>query len=122
MVSISKWYLVQINKKKFIFPDENFHEMKKRLESSKEDRSKNNRKITKNNVSKPVEDKKEETSFEDDADPNQGFATWLRSEDGVEMMRLFVIANSLLVVVTMAWPSMQQTFSIIRDMIMGEDE
>ncbi|XP_033224991.1 uncharacterized protein LOC117177962 [Belonocnema kinseyi] len=96
--------------------------MKKRLESSKEDRSKNNRKIVKNNATKPVEDKKEETSFDDDADPNQGFSTWLRSEDGVEMMRLFVMANSLLVVVTMAWPSMQQTFSIIRDMIMGEDE
>ena len=96
--------------------------MKKRFDSSKEDRSKNNRKIPKISVSKPVDDKKEETKFDDDEDQNQGFSTWLRSDDGIEMMRLFVIANSLLVVVTMAWPSMQQTFSIIRDMIMGEDE
>ncbi|KAK0079631.1 hypothetical protein PV326_008631 [Microctonus aethiopoides] len=50
-------------------------------------------------------------------DENQGFSNWLRSSDGVEMMRLFVIANSLLVFITMAWPNMQQVYSIVKDYI-----
>ncbi|XP_014468519.1 PREDICTED: uncharacterized protein LOC106741247 [Dinoponera quadriceps] len=55
-------------------------------------------------------------------DENQGFASWLRSSTGVEMMRLFVIANSILVFVTMAWPNMKESFYIIRDYLMGEEE
>lgn len=58
----------------------------------------------------------------DDDSENQGFGTWLRSTDGVEMMRLFVIANSLLVFVTMAWPNMQEALYILKDYIMGEEE
>ncbi|KAK0171458.1 hypothetical protein PV327_011272 [Microctonus hyperodae] len=53
----------------------------------------------------------------DENDENQGFSNWLRSSDGVEMMRLFVIANSLLVFITMAWPNMQQVYTIVKDYI-----
>ena len=105
----------------FFFTDEKSHVMKKRTETGKEDRSKNNRKLQKSNVSKSTEDKEEEKHFEDDEAQNQGFGNWLRSEDGVEMMRLFVIANSLLVIVTMAWPSMQETYYILKDLIMGDE-
>ncbi|XP_011309132.1 uncharacterized protein Xport-A isoform X2 [Fopius arisanus] len=58
----------------------------------------------------------------DDDEHNQGFSDWLRSVDGIEMMRLFVIANSLLVFITIAWPNMQQTYTIIKEYIMGEDD
>ncbi|KAL2715165.1 hypothetical protein V1478_014863 [Vespula squamosa] len=63
-----------------------------------------------------------ERLVEDEESANQGFGEWLRSTDGVEMMRLFVIANSLLLFVTMAWPNMKESFYIIRDYFMGEEE
>lgn len=52
-------------------------------------------------------------------DENQGFGSWLTSSTGVEMMRLFVIANSILIFVTMAWPNMQESFYIIKDYLAG---
>ncbi|XP_077274563.1 exit protein of rhodopsin and TRP A [Temnothorax americanus] len=55
-------------------------------------------------------------------DENQGFGNWLRSSTGAEMMRLFVIANSILVFVTMAWPNMKESFYIIKDYFMGEED
>lgn len=55
-------------------------------------------------------------------DGNQGFGNWLRSSTGIEMMRLFVIANSILVFVTMAWPSMKESFYIIKDYFVGEED
>lgn len=64
---------------------------------------------------KPVIETKED-------DENRGFSNWLRSSDGVEMMRLFVVANSLLVFITMAWPNMQQVYSIVKDYITSEED
>lgn len=55
-------------------------------------------------------------------DENQGFGTWLRSSTGVEMMRLFVIANSMLVFVTMAWPNIKEFFYIIKNYLAGEED
>lgn len=55
-------------------------------------------------------------------DENQAFGNWLRSSTGVEMMRLFVIANSILVFVTMAWPNMKESFYIIKDFFVGEED
>ncbi|XP_076628761.1 exit protein of rhodopsin and TRP A [Colletes latitarsis] len=79
------------------------------------------------NETKPTEDKKngkkedkEETVLNDDTH-NQGFSEWLRSSDGIEMMRLFVIANSILVFVTMGWPKMQEVISALRDYFSGEE-
>ena len=46
-------------------------------------------------------------------DENQGFGNWLRSSEGLEYMRLFVIANTIIVFLTMGWPQMQQAFDII---------
>lgn len=34
---------------------------------------------------------------------------------GIEMMRLFVIANTILVFVTVAWPNIKESLYIIRD-------
>lgn len=52
-------------------------------------------------------DGKTETKLNEEIE-NQGFSDWLRSSDGIEMMRLFVIANSVLVFVTMGWPKIQE--------------
>ncbi|XP_043462332.1 uncharacterized protein LOC122498596 [Leptopilina heterotoma] len=95
--------------------------MKKHSESSKEERSRINRRVPKINISKPVEDKIEERNLNDDDELNEGFGTWVRSDNGVEMMKLFVIANSLLAVITMAWPSIQETYIILRELIMGDE-
>ncbi|XP_051168122.1 uncharacterized protein LOC127285936 [Leptopilina boulardi] len=95
--------------------------MKKQTETSRDERSKNNRRVPKINISKPVEDNIEVRNLDDDEELNEGFGTWIRSDNGVEMMKLFVIANSILAVITMAWPSLQETYSIIRELIMGDD-
>lgn len=58
----------------------------------------------------------------DDDNHNEGFSDWLRSNSGIEMMKLFVVANSLLVFITMAWPSMKDSLIIIKELIMGEEE
>lgn len=65
-------------------------------------------------------DKTDSGSLSDDE--NQGFGNWLRSSTGVEMMWLFVIANSMLIFVTMAWPNMRESFYIIKDYLMGEED
>lgn len=69
-----------------------------------------------------TKDKKKVDDINDDDGHNQGFSDWLRSVDGIEMMRLFVIANSLLVFITIAWPNMQQTYTIIKEWMMGEED
>ncbi|XP_012258833.2 uncharacterized protein LOC105687618 [Athalia rosae] len=60
-------------------------------------------------------------ALEDEAQ-NEGFSEWLRSSSGVELMRLFVVANSLVVFITMAWPNMQEALFIVKDYIMGEED
>lgn len=68
------------------------------------------------------ENKSKKIAKDEESSNNQGFGDWLRSSDGAEMMRLFVIANSLLVFITIAWPNMQQVWGIIQDYVMGIDE
>lgn len=36
------------------------------------------------------------------------------------MMKLFVIGNTVILFVTMAWPNIQQTFDILRDYFNGD--
>lgn len=37
------------------------------------------------------------------------------------MMRMFVVANSLVLFVTVAWPSMKQSYQIIKELFYGEE-
>lgn len=53
----------------------------------------------------------------DSEDENEGFGNWLRSSDGVAYMRLFVVANSLLVFMTMSWSHVWHVVDIVREMI-----
>ncbi|KAI4496246.1 hypothetical protein M0804_000056 [Polistes exclamans] len=88
---------------------------KNRSNEEKGKQKNNDEKDNEKNTIERLEQNEEEYS-------NQGFGDWLRSNDGAEMMRLFVIANSLLLFVTMAWPNMKESFYFIRDYFMGEEE
>ncbi|KAL9896062.1 uncharacterized protein LOC119639373 [Glossina fuscipes] len=57
-------------------------------------------------------DKQEDKPPLDDLnnDLNSGFGQYLRSDEGVEMMKLFVFANTVLLIVTQAWPHIQQQY------------
>ncbi|KAG6461632.1 hypothetical protein O3G_MSEX012755 [Manduca sexta] len=54
-------------------------------------------------------------------DDEQGFGGWLRSPDGLETMKLFVIANSIVMLTTLVYPHMQAAFQIVADMIYEAD-
>lgn len=75
---------------------------------------------TSNADNKKTEEKKDDARLNDVE--NQGFSEWLRSSDGLEMMRLFVIANSILIFVTMGFPKMQEAFGALKDYYFGETE
>ncbi|XP_059055573.1 uncharacterized protein LOC131849510 [Achroia grisella] len=49
-------------------------------------------------------------------DEEQGFSGWLRSADGLETMKLFVVANSIVMITTLALPHVQTVFQIISEM------
>ncbi|CAB3223175.1 unnamed protein product [Arctia plantaginis] len=54
-------------------------------------------------------------------DEEQGFGGWLRSSDGLETMKLFVIANSIVMLTTLVYPHIQVVFEIVSEMIFGTD-
>lgn len=40
----------------------------------------------------------------------------------MEMMRMFVVANSLVLFITVAWPSMKQSYQIVMELLYGDEE
>lgn len=48
-----------------------------------------------------------------DEDQNSGFADYLRSSQGSEMLRLFVVANSIVMFLTVAWPQMKKSYELL---------
>ncbi|XP_015177727.1 PREDICTED: uncharacterized protein LOC107067068 [Polistes dominula] len=97
--------------------------MKKRMNNTESKNTKNRSNEDKDKNDEKDKDKKTIQRLEQNEDTsNQGFGEWLRSNDGAEMMRLFVIANSLLLFVTMAWPNMKESYYFIRDYFMGEED
>ncbi|XP_058445252.1 uncharacterized protein LOC131426493 [Malaya genurostris] len=57
-----------------------------------------------------------------DEEPNSGFGQYLRSPEAVGMMKLFVIANTVMVFFTMAWPQVQQSLLVLKSLVLGDDE
>ncbi|XP_030374612.1 uncharacterized protein LOC115624155 [Scaptodrosophila lebanonensis] len=47
---------------------------------------------------------------EHDKDLNSGFGDYLRTPEAFEMMKLFVFANTVMLIVTMAWPNIREQF------------
>ncbi|XP_052867394.1 uncharacterized protein LOC128273463 [Anopheles cruzii] len=62
----------------------------------------------------------QQQALDADDETNAGFGKYLRSQEGIEMMKLFVIANTLVVFMTMAWPQMQQSYQMLRSIFYGE--
>lgn len=48
-----------------------------------------------------------------DEDQNSGFAEYLRSSQGAEMLKLFVVANSIVMFLTVAWPQMKKSYELL---------
>ncbi|XP_026314810.1 uncharacterized protein LOC113226410 [Hyposmocoma kahamanoa] len=63
--------------------------------------------------------KSEKTDSLDDED--QGFGGWLKSEDGQDTMKLFVVANSIVLLTTLAYPHVQTVLDIVYDAFYGPD-
>lgn len=69
-------------------------------------------------VVKPPPKKSEVTTDGYDSDNETGtFGAWLRTGEGTELMKIFVIANSIIVFLTMSWPHLKEMFSTIYTMI-----
>lgn len=47
---------------------------------------------------------------DDDKDLNSGFGDYIRSPEAAEMMKLFVLANSIVIILTIAWPSIKELY------------
>lgn len=48
------------------------------------------------------------TKETEDSEDEQTFSNWLRSSDGMECLKLFVIGNSLLIFLLVSWPQMKE--------------
>ncbi|XP_022209918.2 uncharacterized protein LOC111065804 [Drosophila obscura] len=56
---------------------------------------------------------KHEVKEEEDKDLNSGFGDYLRTPEAFEMMKLFVFANTIMLIVTLAWPHIKEQFYMI---------
>ncbi|EDW96080.1 uncharacterized protein LOC6535744 [Drosophila yakuba] len=56
---------------------------------------------------------KQEVDEKDDKDLNSGFGDYLRTPEAFEMMKLFVFANTIMLIVTMAWPHIKEQFYMV---------
>ncbi|XP_038105386.1 uncharacterized protein LOC6050704 [Culex quinquefasciatus] len=61
-----------------------------------------------------------QTNATGDEDQNSGFAEYLRSSQGSEMLKLFVVANSIVMFLTVAWPQMKKSYEMLMSYF-GED-
>lgn len=57
-----------------------------------------------------------------DEDQNSGFAEYLRSSQGSEMLKLFVVANSIVMFLTVAWPQMKKSYELLMSYFGDETE
>ncbi|XP_016960852.1 uncharacterized protein LOC108031702 [Drosophila biarmipes] len=62
---------------------------------------------------KTREPKDQHGQKEEDKDLNSGFGDYLRTPEAFEMMKLFVFANTIMLIVTMAWPHIKEQFYMI---------
>ncbi|RVE40591.1 hypothetical protein evm_014759 [Chilo suppressalis] len=76
-------------------------------------------KLSENNESEKQD--KVEAKVDTLDDEEQGFGGWLKSTDGIETMKLFVIANTIVMLTTIVYPHIQTAYQIIYDMIYGPD-
>lgn len=63
-----------------------------------------------------------QTGATGDEDQNSGFAEYLRSSQGAEMLKLFVVANSIVMFLTVAWPQMKKSYELLMTFFGDEAE
>ncbi|CAO1432628.1 unnamed protein product [Diamesa serratosioi] len=78
-------------------------------------KGKKDKQPTKQKEIKEVEVKETDTTNDNEGDLNSGFSSYLQSSSGTETLRLFVIVNSLVMFLTIAWPQMKSVFSMIEE-------
>lgn len=59
-------------------------------------------------------------NLDTEGEEEDGFGSWLRSERGVEQMKLFVIGNFIVTFMVMSWPHILQVFEVIGSVLRGE--
>lgn len=91
-----------------------------RSHNKKPTNSKANNNHSKGPFKEIAKEPKVKTIIEDDEDMNSGFSNYLRSGDGMEMMKLFIIGNTMIVLVTFAWPHIQETVAILKELFSGD--
>ncbi|CAH2108539.1 unnamed protein product [Euphydryas editha] len=75
----------------------------------------------KSNNPKTSEAGKTNSKLDSTDEDEQGFGGWLRSADGLENMKLFVIANSIVLLTTITYPHIKYMIEIITDALYGPD-
>ncbi|XP_026682063.1 uncharacterized protein LOC103512929 [Diaphorina citri] len=65
--------------------------------------------------SNPGPEEKKKPIITDHINENEGFAGWLSSDDGIGTMKMFVMANSIVMLLTMGWPYLYQLLNYIHD-------
>ncbi|KAL1464634.1 hypothetical protein WDU94_004263 [Cyamophila willieti] len=65
--------------------------------------------------SNPATEEKNTPVLTDHINENEGFAGWLSSEDGLSTMKMFVMANSIVMILTLGWPYFYQLLNYIHD-------
>lgn len=56
-----------------------------------------------------------------DSEDEGGFSKWWREGEGTELMKLFVIGNSLVVFLVMSWPNIREALISAQYIIYGEN-
>ncbi|XP_047994890.1 uncharacterized protein LOC125233072 [Leguminivora glycinivorella] len=92
------------------------------MTKNKQPKSRTTKKFVKIVENKETENSEVPVKTDSLDDEDQGFGGWLKSEDGMDTMKLFVLANSIVMVTTIAYPHIQTIFSIISEIIYGEEE
>ncbi|KAG5673924.1 hypothetical protein PVAND_003925 [Polypedilum vanderplanki] len=60
---------------------------------------------------------KEQNDTSNEEEINSGFSNYLHSSSGQEMLRMFVVVNSIVMFLTVAWPQMQKAYEFLAQII-----
>lgn len=56
-------------------------------------------------------------SDETETQAQNRFVTYLSSNEGIINMKIFVVVNSIVMILTMGWPAMKMAYEIISDSV-----
>lgn len=55
----------------------------------------------------------------EDSEDEGGFSKWLKSDEGVELIKFFVLGNAIVIFLTITWPSVQEVFDSVSRLLGG---